>query len=106
MRERKTDRQGQTERKEKAKECKRLALNPTNPTYFSWGSHRIQGRVHWCGFNLIGVERLRHHRPEIVLFYMKEGSEGGWLLQEGLKIEETCRGPKEPFGSSPTPSVK
>lgn len=37
-----------------------------------------------CGFNLIGVERLRHHRPEIVLFSMKEGSVGGCLLQEGV----------------------
>lgn len=83
MREREREIQRQAERKEKAKECKRLALNPTNPTYFSWGSHRIQGREHLCGFNLIGVERLRHHRPEIILFYTKEGREGGCLLQEG-----------------------
>lgn len=68
----------------------KLELNPTNPTYFSWGSYGIQGRVHLCGFNLTWVETLRHHRPEIVLFYMKEGSVGGWPLKEGLQTEKVA----------------
>ena len=64
---------------------------------------------HVCGFNLIGVERPRHHRPEIILFSMKEGTGGGCRLQEGLKTEESCRGrhsPRAPFQSFPSPSVK
>lgn len=88
---------------------KRQSLSPPNPTYFSRVSPRIQDWVHVCGFNLIGVERPGHHRPEIILFSMKEGTVGGCLLQEGLKTEESCRGqhsPRAPFRFFPSPSVK
>lgn len=82
----------------------RQSLSPPNPTYFSRVSPRIQDWVHVCGFNLIGVERPRHHRPEIVLFSMKEETVGGCLLQEGLKTEKVAEDNTHPERlSGPSP---
>ena len=74
-----TQRERQREReREREREGKDYSLNPKNPTYFSWGSHRIQGRVHLCAFNLIGVERLRHHSLKSPHFTRRRGEwEGG-----------------------------